>query len=109
MTLRFPLSIEIGDLRAFPPAVFTNKWVVDQCITDTQFKTNSDHESKFHAWLLQEMTKTGRTHWKECADFHKQFRPTLMEVYANEYSINCDQNVKAINHVEQFLTYRDVC
>ena len=35
----FPLSIEIGDLRAFPPAVFTNKWVVDQCITDTQFET----------------------------------------------------------------------
>ena len=35
MTLRFPLSIEIGDIRAFPPAVFINKWIVDQCITDT--------------------------------------------------------------------------
>ena len=30
---------------------------------------NLDNESKLHAWLLQGMTKTGRTHWKECADY----------------------------------------
>ena len=26
---------------------------------------NLDNESKLHAWLLQGMTKTGRTHWNE--------------------------------------------
>ena len=29
-----------------------------------------EHESKLHSWLLQGMTKTGRMHWKECADFY---------------------------------------
>ena len=31
---------------------------------------NLEHESKLHAWLLQGMTKTGRSHWKECADYY---------------------------------------
>ena len=60
---------------------------------------NLEHESKLHAWLLQGMTKTGRIHWKECADYYKQFRPTLVEVYPQEYGINYDQYVKAINHI----------
>ena len=60
---------------------------------------NLEHESKLHAWLLQGMTKTGRVHWKECADYYKQFRPTLTEVYAKEDGIKYDQYVKAINHI----------
>ena len=60
---------------------------------------NLDNESKLHAWLLQGMTKTGRTHWKECAEYYKQFRPTLEEVYPQEHCIKYDQYVKAINHI----------
>ena len=60
---------------------------------------NLEHESKLHAWLLQGMTKTGRIHWKECADCYKQFRLTLVEVYPHEYGIKYDQYVKAINHI----------
>ena len=60
---------------------------------------NLDDESKLHAWLLQGMTKTGRTHWKECADYYKQFRPALVEVYPQEHGIKYDQYVKAINHI----------
>ena len=60
---------------------------------------NLDHESKLHAWLLQGMTKTGKTHWKECADYYKRFRPTLVEVYPQEHGIKYDQYVKAINHI----------
>ena len=59
---------------------------------------NLDHESKLHAWLLQGMTKTRRIHWKECADYYKRFRPTLVEVYPQEYGIKW-QHVKAINHI----------
>ena len=54
---------------------------------------NLDHESKLHAWLLQGMTKTGRTHWKECADYYKRFGPTLAEVYPQEHGIKYDQYV----------------
>ena len=60
---------------------------------------NLDNESKLHAWLLQGMTKTGRTHWKECADYYKQFRPALVEVCPQEHGIKYDQYVKAINHI----------
>ena len=60
---------------------------------------NLDHESKLHAWLLQGMTKTGKTHWKECADYYKRYRPTLAEVYPQEHGIKYDQYVKAINHI----------
>ena len=60
---------------------------------------NLDNESKLHAWLLQGMTKTGRIHWKECADYYKRFRPTLVEVYPQEHGIKYDQYVKAINHI----------
>ena len=60
---------------------------------------NLDHESRLHAWLLQGMTKTGRLHWKECADYYKQFRPTFEEVYPQEHSIKYYQYVKAINHI----------
>ena len=60
---------------------------------------NLDHESRLHAWLLQGMTKTGRLHWKECADYYKQFRPTFEEVYPQEHGIKYDQYVKAINHI----------
>ena len=45
------------------------------------------------------MTKTGRTHWKECADYYKQFKPALEEVYPQEHGIKYDQYVKAINHI----------
>ena len=60
---------------------------------------NLNNQSKLHAWLLQGMTKTGRTHWKECAEYYKQFRPTLEEVYPQEHCIKYDQYVKAINHI----------
>ena len=60
---------------------------------------NLDHESRLHAWLLQGMTKTGRLHWKECAVYYKQFRPTFEEVYPQEHGIKYDQYVKAINHI----------
>ena len=60
---------------------------------------NLDHESKLHAWLLQGMTKTGKTHWRECADYYKRFRPTLVEVYPQEHGIKYDQYVKAINQI----------
>ena len=60
---------------------------------------NLDQESKLHAWLLQGMTKTGKTHWKECADYYKRYRPTLVEVYPQEHGIKYDQYVKAINHI----------
>ena len=58
-----------------------------------------EHESKLHAWLLQGMTKTGRSHWKECADYYKHYKPTVTEVYAKEDTIKYDQYVKAINHI----------
>ena len=62
---------------------------------------NLEHESKLHAWLLQGMTKTGRTHWKECANYYRQYKPTVTvtEVYAKEDHIKYDQYTKAINHI----------
>ena len=60
---------------------------------------NLEHESKLHAWLLQGMTKTGRTNWKECADYYRHYKPTVTEVYAKEDGIRYDQYVKAINHI----------
>ena len=60
---------------------------------------NLEHESKLHAWLLQGMTKTGRTHWQECADCYRQYKPTVNEAYAKEDGIRYDQYVKAINHI----------
>ena len=60
---------------------------------------NLVHESKLHAWLLQGMTKTRRSHWKECADYYRQFKPTVTEAYAKEDAIRYDQYVKAINHI----------
>ena len=60
---------------------------------------NLEHESKLHAWLLQGVTKTGKTHWKECADYYRQYKPTITEVYATEDHIKYDQYTKAINHI----------
>ena len=60
---------------------------------------NLDNESKLHAWLLQGMTKTGRTHWNECAEYYRQFRPTSEEVYPQEHGIKYDQYLKAINQI----------
>ena len=60
---------------------------------------NLDNESKLHAWLLQGMTKTGRTHWNECAEYYRQFRPTIEEVYPQEHGIKYDQYLKAINQI----------
>ena len=68
---------------------------------------NLDHESKLHAWL-QGMTKTGRIHWKECADYYKQFRPTLAEVYPQEHGIMINTLKRSITS-EQFRTCRDAC
>ena len=70
---------------------------------------NLEHESKLHAWLLQGMTKTGRIHWKECADYYKQFRPTLTEVYAKEVASNTINMSRQSIILEQFQTCRDVC
>ena len=56
---------------------------------------NLQHESKLHAWLLQGMTKTGRSHWKECADYSQHYKPTVTEVYAKEDTIKYDQYVKS--------------
>ena len=60
---------------------------------------NLEHESKLHAWLLQGVTKTGRSHWRECADYYRHYKPTVTEVYAKEDNIKYDQSVKAINHI----------
>ena len=44
MTTPIPFSFEIGDLRAsFLPAVLTNKWVIDQCITETHSLKQDKH------------------------------------------------------------------
>ena len=64
---------------------------------------NLDQESKLHAWLLQGMTKTGRLHWKECAEYYKRHKPTLTEVYAKEDYIKHDQYHKALNHIGPVL------
>ena len=66
---------------------------------------NLDHESKLHAWLLQGMTKTGRIHWKECADYYKQFRPTLLRNMASSMINTLKRSITS----EQFRTCRDVC
>ena len=60
---------------------------------------NLEHESKLHAWLLQGMTKSGRSQGKECADYYRHCKPTVTEVYAKEDTIKYDQCVKAINHI----------
>ena len=60
---------------------------------------NLEHESKLHAWLLQGMTKTGRGHWKDCADYYRQYKPTATEVSAKEDHIKYDQYTRAINHI----------
>ena len=63
---------------------------------------NLDQESKLHAWLLQGMTKTGRSHWKECADYCQHCKPTVTEVYAKlskQDHIKYDQYTRAINHI----------
>ena len=85
------LSIEnhVGSGRQIPP------------VPEDGMLINLEHESKLHAWLLQGMTKTGRSHWKECADYYQHYKPTVTEVYAKEDTIKYDQYVKAILGLSQ--------
>ena len=45
------------------------------------------NESKLHTWLLQGMTRRGKTHWKDCSDYYEQYQPTALEVWAKEDTI----------------------
>ena len=60
---------------------------------------NLDNEAKLHAWLLQEMTKTGKAHWRECAEYYERHKPTLPEVNPKEDDIKFDQYTKALAHI----------
>ena len=61
---------------------------------------NLERESKLHAWLLQGMIKTGRSHWKECADYYKHHTNQQSPRYMRKRTqIKFDQYVKAINHI----------
>ena len=83
------LSLEnhVGSGRQIPP------------LPEDGLLVNLEHESKLHSWLLKGMTKTGRMHWKECADYYRRHKPTVNEVYSKEDHIKYDQYTKAINHI----------
>ena len=70
---------------------------------------NLDQESKLHAWLLQGMTKTGRTHWKECADYingldRHSWKCILRNIASNMISMSRQSIIS-----EQSRTCRDGC
>ena len=83
----FSLENHVGSGRQLPP------------VPEDGLLINLEHESKLHAWHLQGMTKTGRSHWKDCADYYRHYRPTVTEVYAKEDTIKHHQNTKTINHI----------
>ena len=65
------------------------------------------NESELHTWLLQGMTRRGKTHWKDCSDYYEQYHPTALEVWARRIISNMTNIQGPSLILDQFLALRE--